>query len=508
MSDDQQPVIAFLGRPETYGGAPVKRIDTHAAAVFLAGERAIKIKRAVRFPFLDFSTLDKRKAACESEIAVNRPYAPAIYRCVLPITRETDGSLAIDGQGEPVEWAVEMRRFDENATLDRLAEAGRIDDKLADALGRATAKAHALAPAVAGFGFARQLCEIVAQNDAEFLAEPQLFAPREVAALTQATRAALERLRPLLAARERDGCVKRCHGDLHLGNIVLIDGEPTLFDAIEFDERIATSDVLYDLAFLLMDLIERGLTVAANIVLNRYLAETKRAADLDALAALPPFMSVRAAIRAKVTAARSKLAENPQEAAQGARAYFALAQKLLAPAQPRLIAVGGLSGTGKSVLARALAPDIPPVPGAVVLRSDVERKALFGAAETDKLASSAYTREASAKVYAALTGKARRVIAAGHSAVVDAVFADANERAAIAHAAGGVPFHGLFLVADLATRVARVGTRVADASDADAAVARLQEQYELGQLEWTTVDAAGTPEETLRKAKTALHSGE
>ena len=505
-SRDQQPVFDFLGRPDTYGGTPVKRIDTHAAAVFLAGDRAIKIKRAVRFPFLDFSTLERRKAACEAEIAVNRPYAPTIYRGVLAITRAADGGLALGGKGEPVEWAVEMRRFDENATLDHLAEADRIDDRLADALGRAVAKAHALAPVTEGFGFAAQLREIVAQNDAELTAEPQLFAPGEVAALTRDTRAALERLHPLLAARESAGCVKRCHGDLHLGNIVLIDGAPTLFDAIEFDQRIATGDVFYDLAFLLMDLVERGLKAAGNIVLNRYLVETGRADDLDALAALPLFMSVRAAIRAKVTAARLQHATNRPEAAQSARAYFALARALLAPPAPRLIAVGGLSGTGKSVLARALAPDLAPAPGAVVLRSDVERKLLFGAAETEKLPPSAYTRAASARVYAALTEKAARVIAAGHSAVVDAVFADAQERAAVARAAAGAPFRGLFLTADLASRVARVGGRVLDASDADAAVARMQEQYDLGRLEWASVDASGTPEETLRNAQSALQT--
>jgi len=502
----QQAVIDFLERPETHGGAPVTRIDTHAAAVFLVGDRALKIKRAVRFPFLDYSTLAKRKAACEAELAVNRPYAPAIYKRALPITRGADGSLAIDGQGEPVEWAVEMTRFDENETLDHLAEAGRIDEALADALGRAVAKAHALVPVVQGFGFADQLAEIVTQNDVELLEEPGPFAPDAVRALTDATRAALERVRVLLTERERDGCVRRCHGDLHLGNIVLIDGEPTLFDAIEFDERIATGDVFYDLAFLLMDLIERGLTHAADIVLNRYLMETKRASDLDALAALPLFMSVRAAIRAKVTAARCKHAQDRAAAERSARDYFALAQRLLAPVQPQLIAVGGLSGTGKSLLARALAADIPPGPGAVVLRSDVERKALFGVAETEKLPQQAYTRDATQKVYAALEQKAARVIAAGHSAIVDAVFADPKERAAIARAAGGVPFHGLFLIADLATRVVRVGRRVADASDADAAVARSQEHYDLGHLDWRQVDASGTPKETLRRAREALRS--
>lgn len=502
----QQAVIDFLERPETHGGAPVTRIDTHAAAVFLVGDRAFKIKRTVRFPFLDYSTLAKRKGACEAELAVNRLYAPAIYRRVLPITREADGSLALDGQGEPVEWAVEMGRFDENATLDRLAEAGRIDDRLADALGRAVAKAHALVPVVPGFGFADQLAEIVTQNDVELLEEPGLFAPDAVRALTGATRAALERVRAMLTERERDGCVRRCHGDLHLGNIVLIDGAPTLFDAIEFDERIATSDVFYDLAFLLMDLIERGLTPAANIVLNRYLMETKRVADLDALAALPLFMSVRAAIRAKVTATRAKHAKDRGAAERSARDYFALAERLLAPVRPQLIAAGGLSGTGKSLMARALAADIAPAPGAVVLRSDVERKALFGVAETEKLPQEAYEPEATERVYAALECKAARVIAAGHSAIVDAVFADAKERAAVARAADGVPFHGLFLVADLDTRVARVGQRVADASDADAAVARSQEQYDLGALDWQKVDASGTPEETLRKAKAMLRS--
>ncbi len=495
----QQAVVDFLASPATHGGAEVQRVDTHAASVFLAGPRALKIKRAVRFPFLDFTSLAKRKAACEAEIEVNRAYAPAIYRGVVAITREADGALAIGGASEPVEWAVEMARFDNSQTLDHLAAAGRIDGTLADALGRVVARAHETAPVMKDAGFADALRMIAAQNEEDLVAAHDLFAPPATSALVEATRLALNKTRALLIARERDGLVRRCHGDLHLGNIVLIDGGPVLFDALEFDPAFATIDVLYDLAFLLMDMTERGLRPQANTVFNRYLTQTRRDSDLDALAALPLFLSVRAAIRAKVTAAR-----HDPTVAQSARDYFALAGKLLLPPAPQLVAVGGLSGTGKSLLARSLATAILPSPGAVWLRSDVERKALFGASETDKLPEAAYTRDVTARVYAALAAKARRVIAAGHSAIVDAVYADAKERADIEQAAGAAPFHGLFLTAGLDVRIARVGTRTGDASDANAAVAKAQEQYDLSAIAWHKVDASATPDDTLRRARELL----
>jgi aminoglycoside phosphotransferase family enzyme/predicted kinase len=499
----QQPAVDFLGDPATHGGAAVERIVTHAARVFLAGPRVLKIKRAVRFPFLDYSTLEKRKAACEAEIEVNRPFAPTIYRGVVPITREAGGGLAISGGGEPMEWAVDMARFDETQTLDRIADAGKIDDGLADALGRVVAQAHAAATPVKDAGFLDKLAEIIAQNGAELSARSDLFDMALTDAITQGSRAALNRLHAMLTARERDGLVRRCHGDLHLGNIVLIDGKPVLFDAIEFDPNFATGDLFYDLAFLLMDLIERGLRPTANIVLNRYLAQTRRDADLDALAALPLLMSVRAAIRAKVTAARSA---QDGEVEKNARDYCALAARLLKPPKPKLVAVGGLSGTGKSLLARALAADLLPEPGAVLLRSDTERKAIFGVNETEPVPKASYTPEAAAQVYTALGAKARRVLAAGQSAIVDAVFANATERADIAKAAAGHAFQGLFLDADLATRLSRIGTRKSDASDADAAVARAQEHYDLGAMDWHKVDASGGPADTLRRTKAALGS--
>jgi aminoglycoside phosphotransferase family enzyme/predicted kinase len=508
-ADDQEPVLRLLADPATFGGCEVRRIDTHAASVFLAGDRALKVKRAVRFPFLDYSTLEKRKAACAAEIEVNRPFAPQLYRRIVPITREADGKLALDGKGTPIEWALEMRRFDETRTLDRLADEGKIDAALADRLARAVAAAHARAPVVDARPWLAALAKYIDRNDAAFGADPDLFPPAGAERLGRLSRAALAKVSPLLRARGERGLVRRGHGDLHLGNVALIDGEPVAFDAIEFDAVIASGDVLYDLAFLIMDLIERRLSAAANVVLNRYLAETRRPDDLDALAALPLFLSLRAAIRAMVTAERAERAVKRERAPirGAARTYFDLAGRLIEPPPPRLVAVGGLSGTGKSVLARALAPELPPAPGAVVLRSDVERKARFGFGENEHLPKEAYGLEVSAAVYADLAGKARRVMAAGHSAIVDAVYARPHERAAIA--AAGAPFCGLFLTADLQTRRARVTARTADASDADAAVARVQEDYDLGEFDpaWTCIDASGTPEDTLARVKAALKPG-
>ena len=507
-AQEQEPVFALLAEPATHGGAAVKRIDTHAASVFLAGDRTFKVKRAVRFAFLDYSTLALRKQACEAELEVNRAFAPEIYRGVVPITREPDGRLALDGHGTPVEWAVEMRRFDESATLDQLAEAGRIDAGLADALGRAVAAAHATAPYVDAGPWVKALADYIDEHVAAFGEAPELFPADEVEAHARASRAAYARIQPLLVERGRRGLVRRIHGDLHLGNIVLLEGRPVLFDAIEFSPLIASGDVLYDLAFLLMDLTERGLRPAANVVLNRYLLAAGRAEDFDGLATLPFYLSMRAAIRAKVTAARlqSSTAEKKDDIAKVARKYFDLARELIEPLPPLLIAVGGLSGTGKSALARALAPGLGAAPGAVVLRSDIERKTLFGKDERDKLPAHAYAPDVTARVYATIADKARRAAAAGHCAIVDGVFAKPQERVVMERSASAlaVPFHGLFLDADLVTRVARLGGRSGDASDADAAVARTQESYDLGALDWVRVDASGNPDETLARARAAI----
>jgi aminoglycoside phosphotransferase family enzyme/predicted kinase len=506
----QDAVFRFLGNPATYAVAEVKRYDTHAAVVFLAGDRAIKVKRAVRFPFLDYSTLALRQAACRAELDVNRRFAPQLYRRIVPITRDSAGLLALDGAGVAVEWAVEMTRFDEAMTLDHLADRGELDDELVARLAVAAAAMHERALPADTAAWLAAVERFIKQNTAAFREHSDIFPVQSVAELEQMSEAAVARLRPLLAARGDKGLIRRGHGDLHLGNIAVLDGVPVAFDALEFDPVVASGDVLYDLAFLLMDLVERGLGRTANIVLNGYFAATRRDEDYEGIAALPFFMSLRAAIRAKVTAARRHVAPAADRSAiaQSARRYFDLALALLVPARPVVVCMGGLSGTGKSVLARLLAPALPPSPGALVLRSDVERKAMFGVAEKDHLPPDKYRPQVTEMVYRILNDKAARLARAGHSVIVDAVFAKPDECLAIERAVAetGAAFRGLFLVADLPTRLKRICARGPDASDADAEVARLQEEFPIGSTAWTVIDASGSTEETLAKAHRAIEA--
>jgi aminoglycoside phosphotransferase family enzyme/predicted kinase len=499
----QERVFAFLTDPAIH--PQVHRIDTHAASVFLEGERALKIKRAVRFPFLDYSTLEKRKAACDEEIKINRPFAPQIYRRVVPITQNSLGSLAIDGDGVAVEYAVEMSRFDESQTLDRLAEAGAPDPDLVDALAAAIATSHDAAAPVPAEPWIASIPGFIDGNTAAFRAAGCLPAG-DIDDLGEASRSTSQRIHALLEQRGRQGYVRRCHGDLHLANIVLIDQKPVLFDAIEFDATIASVDVLYDLAFPIMDFIRYGRQAAANALFNRYLVLT--ASDhLDALAALALFMSLRAAIRARVLLARlDRSGPDRADVLRSVRDYFGLARRLIHPPAPVLVAIGGLSGTGKSVLGRALASNLMPQPGAVVLRTDVLRKQHFGVNEMDRLPESAYRPEITKQVYEVLVQRAGRVLSQGHSVVVDAVFADASERAAISDAARklNVGFTGLFLVADFATRLNRIGRRQRDASDATPEIAGLQEDYDIGAVNWAIIDASGTPEQTLKYGQSKI----
>jgi uncharacterized protein len=492
---DQSEVLSFLSDPKTFAAAgPIRRIDTHGAVVFLVGDDAYKVKRAVRFPFMDFSTLEKRRAVCEAEISLNKLNAPKIYLETIPIV-QTPFGLSIGGAGEIVEWAVHMRRFDEEATLDRIAERTELSTNLIARLVGAILCSHQRGPRRDGGAATESLRLYLDQNEAAFAADPDLFDPSRARDLMRDARAALAAAKDLLLARGQKGYVRRCHGDLHLRNIALIHGEPTLFDAVEFDDAIATGDVLYALAFLLMDLEERRLRPAANLLLNRYLWGSDEA-HLTGLAALPIFLSIRSAIRAKVVAAGLPHLEGETRAsaAAEARRYFWFAEEFLKPQPARLVAVGGLSGAGKSALAGQIAPLLGRAPGAIWLRSDIERKRMLGVAETDHLPQEAYGQAAARRVYAQLCRKAALALKAGQSVVVDAVHSKAEEKDAVGRVAAGlgVAFAGLWLEAPLKTRLDRVADRKNDASDADAAVAKTQTaQGPADDSRWRRLDTSG-----------------
>lgn len=504
----QAPVIAFLSEPAAYGADvdQVSRIDTHGAIVFLAGTRAYKMKRAVRYPYMDYGTLARRRAMCEREIALNRRTAPELYLAATPVVRTAAGGLAIGGDGEPVEWLVVMRRFEQEALGSHLAEAGGWTLPLLERTADAIAAFHEAAEVDeaarrAGDGAAR-LGAVIAENLEELRERPDIFAPSDIERLADDSDSALAALAPLLDQRAAAGLVRHCHGDLHLRNICVIDGAPRLFDAIEFNDAIACIDVLYDLAFLLMDFYRRGLAAEGNAVFNRYLL---RRDDLEGLRALPLFLATRAAVRAKVSvsmAAHASEGDERDALHRDARAYLEAALRYLEPRPPCLVAIGGLSGTGKTTLARRLAPALGAAPGAVHLRSDTLRKLLAGADPLARLPASAYTRETSAQVYAELGDRAGRALRAGAAVVVDAVFAAPAERAAIAREAraADVPFLGLWLDAPGETLCDRVASRRHDASDATASVVRTQLGYDVGRIDWARIDAGGGAEETYAAA--------
>ena len=426
-----------MREPSSYGPA-IERVDiikTHASLVFLAGDRAYKLKRAVKYPYLDFSTAELRCRACEAELTLNRRTAPTLYLEVGALVRTSQGRVGFSTEGPAVDWVVVMRRFDQSSLFDALAQTGGLSAPLMNELAGHIADFHAVAERRFDYGGATALTDIIEGNHLCLMAAQRtVFALERIDELHERSLHRLASVAGLLDRRRAKGKVRHCHGDLHLRNICLLNGKPTLFDCLEFSPSLATIDVLYDLAFLLMDLEHRGFVNFANLVLNRYLDLT---GEDDGLPAMHLFLSLRAAIRAHVTAtAMEGIAgrEAKLEMAAEAGRYLDLAAQLLRPRPCRLIAVGGFSGAGKSTLAAALAPSF----GARVLRSDVIRKRLFGVAPETRLPSRAYTAQVSGQVYETLRLEASAALAAGYSVIIDAVAMEPAERqsfAAVAEAA-------------------------------------------------------------------------
>jgi hypothetical protein len=489
----------FLADPATHGLSAAdiaSPIETHGAIVVLAGPRAYKLKKPIKFPYMDLSTLELRRKICLREIEVNRRTAPEIYLHVAGIV-ERNGKLSMiddiasDPSAEPV---VVMRRFDLSRTLDHVVESDTLGPSICDALVdeiialQRSADVHRARP-----GFER--INRVLKMNAEGLRQGAgtVLDPKVAETLIVRMAAEGDHQASNLDRRGRTGRIRRCHGDLHLGNIFLDQtGRPVLFDAIEFDEDLATIDVAYDLAFLLMDLLQRGMWAEANRVWNRWMERSLgQLGDDGAAALLPLFLSMRAAIRAEVGAAKARQHPDDPELVLGPRAYLASALEFLAPHTEHVLAVGGFSGSGKSTLARALAPHLGAAPGATILRSDAIRKRLAGAAETERLPAESYSREMSARVYATLHRRAGLQAGSSRTVIADAVYARASERRRLKNVAyrAGVPFIGIWLDMPVSDAKLRVERRRGDVSDATPEVVERQAQFTSPPKDWLTLDA-------------------
>jgi uncharacterized protein len=467
---EQQEVAKFLSG---LSGGPPR--ETHISAVFIGSDAVWKLKKAVRMPFLDFSTLEARAHFLRRELILNQPAAPGIYRDVVAVSRRPDGMLELGGSN-PIEWMLHMAPVPQDDFLDVIASAGKMTPELLDNLGDCVAAYHARLAPVAGRDGAGTILDITDGNLRSGLAAGL---PREaVEAWHARMTAAIDAKRDWLTGRSGAGYVRRCHGDLHLGNLCLWEGKPVPFDALESDEALATIDVAYDLAFLLMDLDRRVGRKAANRVMNRYVART---GDV-AMFGYPVFLSQRAMIRAHVLAAMQ----------QDGHAYLVAAQTYLEPPAPIVVAIGGLQGTGKSTLARAMAPALGAAPGALVIRSDEIRKRLHGANPETRLPQEAYTATADAATNRTVVQHAGIAAAAGHAVIVDATFLDMAVREDLAATIRkeGIPFVGVWLHAPLAVLEARIGARRRDASDATVSVLRKATQNDPGAGDWLAVDAS------------------
>lgn len=501
-----EPLIKALLNPRCYREpvSTVEVLETHISWVLLAGEHAYKIKKPVNLGFLDFSTLDKRRHACQEELHLNRRLAPELYLDVLAILG-TEQEPRFGDQDSPgaIEYAVRMRRFAQDARLDHQLEAGLLTASDMDALAFRVAQFHEQAPRAghdSPYGEPSAVHAAVRENFAQI--EPLLRDQADRRALTRVAAMAERRFATVhaeLARRKTDGGIRECHGDLHLANLARLPTGITPFDCIEFNPALRWIDVISETAFLVMDLHHRCRKDLAFRFLNTYLQVT---GDYTGIALLSYYLAYRAMVRAKVAAIESAQQSPPPDIAHREyRAYVELAERLGNPSNGAVILTHGLSGSGKSWVSQRLLELLP----AVQVRSDVERKRLFGlrADEPSRSApdSGLYTATANEQTYARLAELAGVIAGAGYAALVDATFLERDRRRSfmdLAHTLR-VPIAIVECRAPVALLRQRISARSGDASEADLTVLERQlHRYEgLSENEQAitlTVDTAGKPD--------------
>jgi len=481
-------IVEILRDPASYPH-PADRLklhQTHISVVALAGPWAYKVKKPVDRGFLDFTTLEKRRAFCRREVELNRRLAPDVYRGVVPLTRDGDGTIRVDGAGEPVEWAVKMRRLPPDATLLAREERGDLAPEHVDRVARRVAEFHRRAASgaeISRFGRWDVVAHNARENFTQSLCHVERTVSRDVLGRTaRLTEAELEERRRLIEERARSGVPRDTHGDLHLDHVYLLPdrdppGDLVVVDCIEFSDRLRYADPVADVAFLYMDLAFRGRRRLAERLAEVYFRET---GDDEGRRLLPLYVAYRAHVRGKVEAMTlddpDVEGEERKRAARDARAHWLLGLDRLAPParRPALLLVGGLPATGKSTLGRALAREA----NFRIVATDATRKRLAGLSPTGDAASEfgegIYGREWTDRTYATCLEDAGRLLFQGFRVIMDATFHDEERRRRFFDAADrwGVPVRFLRCRADPDVVRRRLERREGDVSDAGLEVYR------------------------------------
>ncbi len=482
--DTVQPhsLIHSLMQPGAYDPPAEKceLIETHISWVILAGPYAYKIKKALNLGFLDFSTLEKRRFFCHEELRLNKRLAPSIYLSVVPITGSVEQPQWA-GEGKAIEYAVKMRAFPQQAQFDRVLALNGLKSQQIDVIARHIASFHNLidvAGADSPYGNPDSILQPVEENFLQIREHGRNSKALPILSeLEDWSRGTFESLRSFFVERKTSGFVRECHGDLHLRNIAWLDDGPVIFDCIEFSPGLRWIDVMNDIAFLVMDLQERGHPAFARRFLNDYLEDT---GDYGGIPGLRFYLAYRALVRAKIDAIRADQAgvskKELAEAEQDFLEYLDLALDYFNPAPPKLLITHGMSASGKSAVSRLLLEHV----GAIRIRSDVERKRLFGIkADTDgrsAVGEGIYTAEATKRTYQKLEELAALLLDAGYTVIVDAVFSDYVDREKFRQLALSrkVPFVILQCRADIEILRQRIGQREKEVSDADLQVLEMQ----------------------------------
>lgn len=490
----------FFLNPSSYAHATtvIKHVETHISDLFLTGLFAYKVKKSLQLDFLDFSTVEKRREYCEKELILNKKFAPDLYESVVAVF-EDDGVLSFEGEGVPVEYAVKMKQFDEHSLFSELLEDGNLTNELIVQVTRSIARFHRNAELRHGCWGPSQIRDLVAENISSLSAHaPELVSRELIASLSSKIDEALSLLGHLILSRQST-FVRSLHGDLHLRNIALLSGQPIVFDGIEFNDQLSNCDVWADIAFLTMDLRYRKHPELAMNVINVYLEEND---DFEGLSLLRLYESYRAQVRAKVSCLEFDAIGEPRQkhhAKESAALHSELALKCLDSGERFILAIGGFSGTGKTTLARALAPLI----GAIHIRSDVVRKHLLGIELLDRADANAYTAHMEERVYDEMRRRARIAVSAGYGVIVDAVHRSADQRFQIENLAKELdcPCSRVWCSLPLEAARERVRRRSGDASDATEQVVVEQFRGDISNINWNILETHRPLGELLEQAR-------